>query len=309
MLQRISCILSLCVSFIIPAQNGYAQQDPVFGQYIFNSTVINPAQAGVFDQSQWGVVYRNQWLGIEGAPVTKSFFANFKANKSIGSAFSVYQDVIGPINDVTIQADLAYPIRLNDSWTLSGGIRGNASRITANLANLKHVQSGDPNFDENLASGIFFNVGMGLLLYNHRVFVGISMPKMIGRELAGQQVMNIKLKQHYFTYGGIQLEISDSWLFAPSFLAKMTSGAPVQIDLNALFKYNNTFDFGPVLRSRDALGILLGFHMTEKWYLGYQFEYPLTDIQQVTRQTHEFALRFLWDSRYKARIRSPRYFI
>lgn len=286
-----------------------AQQDPIYGQYIFNSTVINPAQAGVFDQSQWGVVYRNQWAGIEGAPITKSFFTNFRANRFLGSSISVYQDEIGPINDVTLQADIAYPIRLNEQWTLSGGLRGIGSRITANLADLQNVQPGDPNFNQNLASGVFFNLGMGLLVYNNSMFFGASLPRAISREFEGQQIMNAKLKQHFFAYGGIQLPMNSDWVFSPSFMARFVAQAPFQLDVNALFKYKNTIDLGPVIRSGDAVGVLFGLYMNEKWYMGYQFEYPLQDIQQVTRQTHEISLRFLWDSKYKARIRSPRYFI
>ena len=60
-----------------------AQQDPVYGQYIFNSTIINPAQAGVFRQSQWGALYRNQWVGIDGAPITQSFFRIFVSVKPL----------------------------------------------------------------------------------------------------------------------------------------------------------------------------------------------------------------------------------
>lgn len=286
-----------------------AQQDPIYGQYIFNSTVINPAQAGVFDQSQWGVVYRNQWAGIDGAPITKSFFSNFRANKFLGTSIAVYQDEIGPVNDVTLQADIAYPIRLNERWTLSGGLRAIGSRITANLADLQNVQPGDPNFNQNLASGVFFNVGMGMLIYNNRMFFGASLPRAISRELEGQQIMNAKLKQHFFAYGGIQMHLTDEWSFSPSVMARFVAQAPFQLDVNAVFNYKNTIDMGPMVRSGDALGMLFGIYMNEKWYLGYQYEYPLQAIQQASRQTHEVALRFLWDSKFKSRIRSPRYFI
>ena len=298
---------------VLLVQWGYspllAQQDPIYGQYVFNSTVLNPAQAGVFEQSQWGVVYRNQWAGIEGAPVTQSFFTNFRMKRSLGAALAVYQDEIGPINDVTLQGDIAYPVRLNEKWTLSGGLRAMGSRITANFSELQNIQAGDPNFNQNLSSGIFFNMGLGMLVYNDKMFFGASIPKAISRSFEGQEVMNTKLKQHFFVYGGMQFSLKNDWVFTPSAMARIIAASPFQVDINALFKYKNTIDVGPMLRSRDAVGLLFGVYMNEKWYLGYQYEYPLQDIQQVTRQTHEIALRFLWDSKHRARIRSPRYFI
>lgn len=297
-------LLAAVMSFVAKAQ-----QDPIFGQYVFNSTVINPAQAGVFQQNQWGVVYRNQWAGIDGAPVTQSFFTNFRLNKSLGAAFGIYQDEIGPINDVTLQADLSYPVRLNSRWSLSGGLRMIGSRITASLADLQNVQAGDPNFNQNISSGFFLNMGLGVLLFNDKSFFGVSVPKAITREFEGQQVMNAKLKQHYFVYGGMNINTGDYWTFSPGFMARFVDNSPFQFDVNAIFSYKNTIDLGPMLRSTDAIGMLFGVYMSEKWYVGYQFEYPLQDIQQVTRQTHEVALRYLWDSKFKARIRSPRYFI
>lgn len=307
--KLLSLLVFTVMLSLLGMSSSKAQQDPIFGQYVFNSTVINPAQAGVFDQSQWGVVYRNQWAGIEGAPITKSFFSNFRMNKNLGGAFGLYQDQIGPINDVTMQFDIAYPVRLSDEWSISGGLRAMGSSITANLADLQNVQAGDPTFNQNIASGIYFNMGLGLLLSSKKTFIGVSVPKAITREFENQQVMNAKLKQHYFLYGGMRLNMGDNWAFSPGFMARFVQNTPFQMDVNAIFNYKNTLDIGPMLRSKDAVGLLLGVYMNEKWYLGYQYEYPLQDIQQVSQQTHEVALRYLWESKHKSRIRSPRYFI
>lgn len=308
-MQKLKFFLMMCLLVQWGPMPLLAQQDPIYGQYIFNSTVLNPAQAGVFEQSQWGVVYRNQWAGIDGAPITKSFFTNFRMKRKLGGAVAVYQDEIGPINDVTLQGDIAYPVRLNEQWTLSGGLRAMGSRITANFSELQNIQPGDPNFNQNLSSGIFFNMGLGLLIFSDRAFVGASIPKAISRTFEGQELTNSKLKQHIFLYGGLQLPMKNDWVFTPSLMARFVANSPFQMDVNALFKYKNTIDMGVMMRSADAAGVLFGVYMNEKWYLGYQYEYPLQDIQQVTRQTHEIALRFLWDSKYRTRIRSPRYFI
>lgn len=307
MLYRISCLI--VVGLFLGLGVVRAQQDPVYGQYIFNSTIINPAQAGVFGHSQWGVLYRNQWAGIDGAPITKSFFTNLRIAKNMGLALGVYQDEVGPINDVTLQADVSHQVRLNDRWNMSGGLRVIGSRITANLADLDNVQGGDPNFSENINSGFYLNMGMGMLVYDESSFFGLSIPKAIMREFEGQQILNAKMKQHMFAYGGTSIAFNELWTLSPSVMLRFVKDSPFQFDVNAVMNYKNTFDFGPMLRSLDVLGWLVGMRFNEQWYLGYQYEFPLQAIQQVTRQTHEISLRYLWDSKYKTRIRSPRYFI
>ena len=60
-------VLLLFLTFNISA---YAQQDPLFSQYMFNKLVVNPAYAGSREVFTADLLNRYQWVGIEGAPKT-----------------------------------------------------------------------------------------------------------------------------------------------------------------------------------------------------------------------------------------------
>ena len=47
-----------------------AQQRPQYTQYIFDNLLLNPAVTGIENYTDVRVGYRNQWNGLEGAPVT-----------------------------------------------------------------------------------------------------------------------------------------------------------------------------------------------------------------------------------------------
>ncbi|MBY8963663.1 type IX secretion system membrane protein PorP/SprF, partial [Flavobacterium sp. D11R37] len=47
-----------------------AQQDPHYTQYMYNMNVINPAYAGSKENLAFGLLYRAQWVDVEGAPTT-----------------------------------------------------------------------------------------------------------------------------------------------------------------------------------------------------------------------------------------------
>ena len=53
-----------------------AQQDPQYTQYMYNMSIMNPAYAGSKENMTGGVLYRKQWVEIEGAPTTGTFFIN-----------------------------------------------------------------------------------------------------------------------------------------------------------------------------------------------------------------------------------------
>jgi type IX secretion system PorP/SprF family membrane protein len=302
-------ILMACLMSVL-SQKALAQHDPVYGQYVFNSSIINPAQAGATRLNQFGVLHRNQWVNIDGAPVTKSIFVNTRLRESLGISIGAYQDEIGPINDVNLQADIAYHARINEKWILSGGLRTMGAKITANFTDLIGINPADPLFSSNFSSGYYLNMGMGMLLYSERTFYGVSIPKAFTREYGGSdQISNIKLRQNLFLYAGTMIALSDQVTVRPSTLLRVTQGTIPQLDLNLTFSFLNLIDIGPMLRSFDAAGVAVGITFNEKWYMGYMYEYPLTDIQIVTRQTHELSLRYLWQSKFKSRILSPRYFI
>ncbi|MFP5437728.1 MAG: type IX secretion system membrane protein PorP/SprF, partial [Bacteroidia bacterium] len=43
-----------------------AQQDPHYTQYMYNMNVINPAYAGSKENLAIGLLYRKQWVDIDG---------------------------------------------------------------------------------------------------------------------------------------------------------------------------------------------------------------------------------------------------
>lgn len=312
-MKKILGILVLLALFL--SEKVQAQQVPMYGQYIFNNSVINPAQAGVRDKNEWGVLGRYQWVGVEGAPTTHTAFFNFRLPSNLGLAVGIYQDNIGPVRDFTLQTDVAYHAQISEQWYLSGGLRLLTSSIKVNLLDLENVDHNDPYFNQNLSSGLHFNVGAGLVAFSEKTFFGVSLPKAQKKGFGDKNREVNTVSRHLFAYAGHTFDLSQNFVVTPSALFKTSEKAPSQIDLNAIFGYNEIFDFGPMVRSNfteswmDAVGFLVGIHITENWYFGYMFEYPTNDMNLVTRQTHEVSLRYLWGAKQQIHIRSPRYFL
>ena len=61
-----------------------AQQDPHYTQYMYNLSVINPAYAGSKEALSMGLLYRKQWVDIEDAPTTATFFGHLPVGKNVG---------------------------------------------------------------------------------------------------------------------------------------------------------------------------------------------------------------------------------
>ena len=64
--------LTIILFFVIGGTALNAQQDAMFTKYMFNSLVYNPAYAGYYDHMYISALYRNQWSGVNEAPVTQT---------------------------------------------------------------------------------------------------------------------------------------------------------------------------------------------------------------------------------------------
>lgn len=309
----------IIVSVVLLASHVNAQQEPMYSQYFFNNTIINPAQAGALGANEVGALVRTQWVGIDGAPETYSAYGNFILPKQLGLAVGLYQDKVGVETNQHFQADLAYHLKIDERWNISGGLRIIASHYKADFTDIPNVDPSNPAFMEDYSSNLLVNTGFGFLAYSRKTFIGASMPKVFSRYMgtsdAGLQEFRRNQSLNLFIYGGTNIYFSPDFILTPSAIIRR-SAAPMQIDINAILGYK-IFSFGPIFRTNfveenggfDSMGFLLGVRfLDEKLHFGYIYEYPLSALNSATVQTHEISLRYLFKIRSDNLLLSPRYF-
>ena len=86
--------LLLIALVLLTFSQANAQQDPHYTQYMYNMNVINPAYAGSKENLSFGLLYRKQWVNVEGAPTTVSLAGSSPVGKNVGIGLSVISDEI-----------------------------------------------------------------------------------------------------------------------------------------------------------------------------------------------------------------------
>lgn len=286
----------------------YGQIEPMYSQYIFNPNIINPAQSGASTYNTVGALYRQQWVGLDGAPVTRTAFLNTSLGKDLGLGVGVVSDAVGPVDRLSLHTDFAYHLKLSSNWRLSAGLRFMVNNVSVNLVDLENVDP-DVKFSSNLNSGYYLNAGFGFLLQNKNFYAGFSLPKAVGVYLGGENDFFKRSYDHMVAYAGGDIPLSRQWSFLPSVLIKQTRDVPVQLDFNAVFNWQDAISLGGILRSRDGVGLVFGITPGEHWTFGYVYEYPINEVNTLTWQSHEISLTYRWARKDKHRIRSPRFFL
>ena len=157
-----------------------AQQVPMYTHYMDNTLVINPAYAGSRDALTITGLYRSQWAGFAGAPVTQTLTVHAPlSNEHIGLGLSVLNDKIGPTNNTSVFADFAYIMQLTKKSKLALGLSAGVNMFQANLNTLLLDQQSDPAFQNNINNHITPNFGFGAYYYQERFYAGISVPSLL----------------------------------------------------------------------------------------------------------------------------------
>lgn len=292
-----------------------AQQDPHYTQYMYNMNIINPAYAGSKENLALGLLYRKQWVDIQGAPETFTFSGHTPVGKNVGIGLSAISDKIGPVNEQNLYADFSYTLNLGGEHKLAFGIKAGATfhkvGLFDQIGNGFVPQPNDPAFSENI-DNVYLNFGSGLFYYTDRYYVAFSVPNMLGAKHLdirdnGQERQFGSETQHYFLTGGYVFDLTPNVKFKPFAMLKTAFGAPSSVDVSTNFLFNERFEIGATYRLEDSFGAMVNFAITPNIRIGYAYDHIVSDLRVTTPASHEIIM--LFDLNFPKKVsRSPRFF-
>jgi type IX secretion system PorP/SprF family membrane protein len=288
-----------------------AQQHPMYSQYMFNMLNINPAYAGTRGVVTATALYRNQWVGIDGAPTTTSIGFDMPIKeKKIGVGLQLYDDKLGIERTTGLNASYAFRIQLTESGTLSLGLQAGILNYRANYTEVRTFQPNDPSFNQNI-SGILPSAAAGIYYNSDRFYIGVSTPALLKTKISYDNSTDISSVTgrdlHLYLASGFVMNLSRDLALKPSILIKAVSGAPVEYDLNANLWIQNTLSLGFSYRTGDAYVGMAELQLSKQLRLGYAYDKTFSDLGSYNNGTHELMLRMEFGSS-NGKVASPRYF-
>lgn len=331
MQKKFTLLALLCFAFYA----GFAQQRPHYTQYVLNSYIINPAVAGIENYTDVKISHRNQWVGLEGAPVTtyvtihgpskkadynresatgfaasgenprgKAYWQEYtKVEPHHGMGLTMINDRTGPLNRFAISGTYAYHVGLSAQTSIGAGISAGFQTITLNTNKLIFDEVIDPSVaGTGYLNRLSPDLNAGIYLYSANYFVGVS----------GQQIMPSRLKfgddssalsggkllPHLFFTSGYKFLVGEDVAILPSVLVKYINPAPIGVDVNVKLQYRDVLWAGGSYRHKDGFAAMLGINVSNTFNVGYSYDITTTRVNTVSRGTHEILLGFLLGNRY-----------
>jgi len=271
--------------------NLLAQQDGLLSQYMFNGLAINPAYAGSHEALSLNFLYRNQAIGVDGAPSTITFAAHTPLkNKKIALGLLFARDQFGVTNQNTITAVYAYRIEINES-TLSFGLQAGINSYKVEYSKLLISQPGDPSFQDEDVKETDPSFGAGAYLTGRSYYVGISAPQLLNSTINDSDISRLN---SFILTGGYVFPINKWLLFKPNLLMRLTDGRAVELNINGNLLIDEVLWIGASYRPNNALAALLEVQLTDQIRIGYSYDISINEFGEANKGSHEILINYVF---------------
>jgi len=301
----------LIALMIVMATSVFAQQDALFSQYMFNKLAVNPGYAGSRELLTADILYRYQWVNIDGAPKTISASIHSPlTNPHLALGFNMYNDRLGPLSYTGAMGTFAYRIIFPKS-KLSFGLQIGVKNNGIVWDNLKIYDESDPFVTNQIKKKVVPDANFGVYYYSDKFFAGISSHQLLQNQTMAVEdsagnTQFTKLLTHFYGMTGVAIPLGDNVVFRPSLLAKFVKNAPPQLDLNASFLFANTLWLGVSYRTEKAISLITEINISQSFRIGYSYDIWLNELKAYNKGSHE--IRLSYDFNVKRRMLTPRYF-
>jgi type IX secretion system PorP/SprF family membrane protein len=284
--------------------NLLSQQLPLGSQYYVNMYSFNPAEAGTSVLQSY-FSHRSQFSGISGGPQTTylSVDGPTKYDK-MGLGLIAMTDRTDILSKNTFIVSYSYKLKFGKDHGLNFGL--NLGILNNSIAFDKAIII-DPNdviVSNSNRSKTGFTSDFGLLYKIKELQVGISVPQIFSNSnlyinTVGEK-FTLTSSRHYRASLKYTLFLNKSKDLSiyPMLVARYVNGAPFQYDANVVVDFKKLGWIGLTYHSNYAFSSSLGFRF-QNMIIGYVYDFPLGDLNQFTKGSHEFILGYRFGDQNK----------
>lgn len=282
-------ILLLANGFWLMANGLFAQQLPLTNQYTINRFSLSPAYAGTGESFQVFGTYRNEWVGIAGAPQTKIITADGLICNNMGLGGSISSVEAGIFRNQSASFTYAYHAKLGSTQTLSFGLSLGLLEshvdVTSPAAQADPVAANNQNVNSLVLDG-----GFGILYRCKNFHAAISLPQMLGSKIKnadGNTTYSLAMQQSFDL--GYKYAFNPDWTIDPVAKISMVKNAPAFYELAVPVIYKQKVWLVPIYK-KTSFAVGIGGMPYSNFIAQYTYEFSSKGMMGQSSGTHEITI-------------------
>ncbi|MCO6478223.1 MAG: type IX secretion system membrane protein PorP/SprF [Phaeodactylibacter sp.] len=285
----------------------FGQQPAQYSLFMMNKLNWNPAYAGMDNSLSATGIYRAQWAGLEGNPITQNVNVHMPLYIfSSGVGINLENDELGAERRTTGTVSYNYQLPVGRRGLLAIGLSAGMAQRTLDGARLR-TPEGDYNIDASIIihnddllpiseiNATATTFGAGLYYYSERFEAGVAV-RNLSEPSVDLDAISLTLKRTFFFNAAGHFDLGGSLALHPSLLAR-SDLAQTQTDIAAILQYDNNIFGGASFRGYnsdniDAVAFIAGFKLSENITLAYAYDLTLSTLNQVSNGSHEVMINY-----------------
>ena len=286
------------LAFLLMYSFGFAQELPLNSQIFINPYFYNPAYAGSEDRPAIFLMRRQQWTGIEGAPVTSnlSFHTLIKKNVLFGANFT--NDVRSILNTSTAALTVGYRANFSDYDHLNFAISGGVGFNNTDLSAINIPDMNDPALLKALDHNMFLVGNAGINYFVKGLNLSFSLPHIFRNravDTTSFHIGDISPLDDFILMSSYRWEISEgNFAMEPYLVYYHTKSFPGQFEVMSIFHIQDVVWFGGSYRQDYGASGFVGFNVNDNFKLGYAYEFMTNNTANFTNSTHDIQLAMIF---------------
>jgi len=295
-MKRLLLFILLGATLAAPAVR--AQYDAQFSQYFMSMGYYNPGYAGTTGDLNVLGLFRQQWVGIEGAPQTLFAAADMPfalGSMNTGVGLSLTSESIGLFQNSQLSGQIAIKRKLFGG-SLSIGIQPDVISVSFDGTKVdlgeseEHIKE-DEAIPQTSVSGVTFDMNAGIYYTHKRFYLGLAATHIAEPEFELDENITTFIPRAYNLTGGYNIQMKNPLMELQPAVFLKTDLQSFQTDITARMVYNKMFNGGLSWRVNESVVILLGavFNNIE---VGYAYDLPISPLLKASSGSHEVMLRY-----------------
>jgi type IX secretion system PorP/SprF family membrane protein len=150
----------------LAGQVALAQQVPFYSQYFFNPFIYNPSFTGQSQETRAFLSHRNQWTGIQGAPVTTILTIDGPIQgEKAGLGINMYSDKTDILERSGARMAYSYKVDINSEHMLRFGLGFGIVNTKIDYDKVRVEDANDPNLFTSSQSRASVDADFGISYY------------------------------------------------------------------------------------------------------------------------------------------------
>jgi type IX secretion system PorP/SprF family membrane protein len=265
--------------------SAFSQQNMLSNQYVVNRFWLSPAYAGMNNKCNVFADFRREWMGINEAPVTRSFSADGLVGKNNGLGGSVTSTVAGIFTNLSAIFSYSYHLKLSTHNFIGIGVGAGFQENHLDIYQSESIN--DPVLNNIDRSSSYPIASFGILFKGKNLHLGFALPQLFSNKMISTP--SYVTYQQSVSHMGYTLNIGNSWIIDPIVVVSKTQNSSLFYEMTCPIIFQQKVWVSPIYK-KTSIGAGIGFNIKSNLVFNYTIEVYNHGLAHKSSGTHEITL-------------------